>query len=133
MSQNSLKIWKSNIFKNYIHIFCLQSKCFVCIHKHYSVDAWKEFAAANEGILEVSLALDYVVNYIAIDKTSTSIFKKFQITFIEENKELSESVDIMHCKFSANHTKMFPKSILLREIQYIREHNQMIVIIKNHS
>lgn len=86
MSQNSLKIWKSNIYKNYIHIFCLQSKCFVCIHKHYSVDAWKEFAAANEGILEVSLALDYVVNYIAIDKTSTSIFKKFQT--IEENKEL---------------------------------------------
>lgn len=83
--------------------------------------------------MEVSLALDYVVNYIAIDKTSISIFKKFQITFIEENKELSESVDIMHCKFSANHTKMFPKSVLLREIQYIREHNQMIVIIKNRS
>lgn len=133
MSRDSLKIWKSNIYKNYIHIFCLQSKCFVCIHKHYSVDAWKEFAAANEGILEVSLALDYVVNYIAIDKTSTSIFKKFQTTFIEENKELSESRDMMHCKFSANHTKMFPKSVLLREIQYIREHNQMIVIIKNRS
>lgn len=73
------KFEKSNIYKNYIHIFCLQSKCFVCIHKHYSVDAWKEFAAANEGILEVSL--DYVVNYIA------SIFIKFQTTFIEENKE----------------------------------------------
>lgn len=131
MSRDSLKIWKSKIYKNYIHIFCLQSKCFVCIHKHYSVDAWKEFAAANEGILEVSQ--DYVVNYIAIDKTSTSIFKKFQTTFIEENKELSESMDMMHCKFSANHTKMFPKSVLLREIQYIREHNQMIVIIKNRS
>lgn len=83
--------------------------------------------------MEVSLALDYVVNYIAIDKTSTSIFKKFQTTFIEENKELSESMDMMHCKFLANHTKMFPKSVLLREIQYIREHNQMIVIIKNRS
>lgn len=81
--------------------------------------------------MEVSLALDYVVNYIAIDKTS--IFKIFQTTFIEENKELSESMDMMHCKFSANHTKMFPKSVLLREIQYIREHNQMIVIIKNRS
>lgn len=83
MSLDSLKIWKSKIYKNYIHIFCLQSKCFVCIHKHYSVDAWKEFAAANEGILEVSL--DYVVNYIAIDKTS--IFKKLQTTFIEKNKK----------------------------------------------
>lgn len=49
---------------NYMHVFCLQSKCFVCIHKHYSVDAWKEFAAQNEGILEVSLSLDNVVNYI---------------------------------------------------------------------
>lgn len=29
-----------------------RSKCFVCIHKHYSVDAWKEFATENEGILE---------------------------------------------------------------------------------
>lgn len=78
-------VWKFEnlIYKNYLHIFCLQSKCFVCIHKHYSVDAWKEFAAANEGILEVSL--DYVVNYIAIDKTS--IFKKLQTTFIEKNKE----------------------------------------------
>lgn len=51
---------------NFIHVFCLQSKCFVCIHKHYSVDAWKEFAAENEGILEVGLALDYVVNYIVV-------------------------------------------------------------------
>lgn len=57
-------VWKSNNFMNYMHVFCLQSKCFVCIHKHYSVDAWKEFAAQNEGILEVSLSLDYVVNYI---------------------------------------------------------------------
>ncbi|XP_062604696.1 GMP reductase 2-like [Saccostrea cucullata] len=29
-----------------------KSKCFVCIHKHYSVEAWKEFAAENKGIME---------------------------------------------------------------------------------
>lgn len=40
---------------------------------------------------------------------------------------------MMHCKFSANDTKMFPEFVMLIQIQYIREHNQMIMIIKNCS
>lgn len=42
-------------------------------------------------------------------------------------------MDMMHCKFSANDTKMIPEFVMLIQIQYIREHNQMIVIIKNRS
>ena len=35
---------------------CLsQAGVFTCIHKHYSVEAWKEFAAENKGILQVFL------------------------------------------------------------------------------
>lgn len=42
-------------------------------------------------------------------------------------------MDMMHCKFSANDTKMIPEFVMLIQIQYIREHNQMIMIIKNCS
>lgn len=28
-----------------------EHKCYTCIHKFYSLDAWKEFAASNKAIL----------------------------------------------------------------------------------
>lgn len=34
----------------------------MCIHKHYSVDAWREFAAENKGILEVFIIEFKILN-----------------------------------------------------------------------
>lgn len=67
--------------------------------------------------------------------TKTGIFENFQISFIKENEELSKSMDIMHLKFPANHTisKMFPKFVMLRQIQYIGKHSQMTMILKSCS
>ena len=39
--------------------FIFQHLMFTCIHKHYSIDAWKDFAAENKNILEVSPCLIY--------------------------------------------------------------------------
>ena len=32
---------------------------FTVIHKHYSLDQWKEFALKNQDILKVSLIVDF--------------------------------------------------------------------------
>ena len=34
-----------------------QLKLFTTIHKHYTVEQWKEFAAQNSGILQVRILL----------------------------------------------------------------------------
>ena len=51
-----------------------EHKCYTCIHKFYSLDAWKEFAASNKAILPYVAAssgnyhkiLLYLINIIIV-------------------------------------------------------------------
>lgn len=52
LNKVSMKLRHCNCSQKFLSIF--QHKAFTCIHKHYTVDEWKQFAKEQSDIFDVS-------------------------------------------------------------------------------
>ena len=94
--------------------FFLQHGCFTCIHKYYTVDEWKTFAANNDDILKYVAAssgtadgdfekltdiLENVpkVKFICLDVANG--YSQYFVEYVEKVRKAFPTHTIMVCQF----------------------------------